>query len=109
MLLINKVRLNKRKNTFFHNAAIKWNEICVYLIKPYSITLHPESMSNINYPGDRNVCSINYDLTLSVSMIKSKLKEILLHIQCHGTEHEWLSLNSELKTFATICPRNILK
>ena len=108
MLIINKCKLDKRKNNFFHNAALKWNEICAYIINPYTIILHQDSITNINWSGDRQICSINYDLSLSVSVLKNKLKEILLHIQCHGAEHEWLSLNSELKTFPTICPRNTL-
>ena len=77
--------------------------MCNYLITPYFIPLKQNQC-----PGDRVIYSITYDLTLSVGVLKNKLKDILCRIQCYGDACEWLSLNSELKTFA-ICSKKSLQ
>ena len=99
MLILNKVKLDKRKFQFFFNAALKWNQINRYLIDPYLIKL---INSNNTKDDDSEVFTINYDLTLSVSRFKTKLREIIMAIQSSGDDSEWLSSNSELTTYSAI-------
>ena len=99
MLILNKVKLDKRKCQFFFNAALKWNQINRYLIDPYLIKL---INSNNTKDDDSEVFTINYDLTLSVSRLKTKLREIIMAIQSSGDDSEWLSSNSELTTYSAI-------
>ena len=96
MLILSKLKLNKRKCQFVFNAAVKWNQINRFLIDPYSIKLHS---TNSDVDG---VTTLNYDLSLTVSKLKTKLKEIIMAVQCHGNSNEWLSSNSELTTYAVI-------
>ena len=97
MLILNKIKFDKRKCQFVFNAAVKWNQINRFLINPYPIILRSTN------PEVDGVTTLNYDLTLTVSKLKTKLKEIIMAIQCHGTSNEWLSSNSELTTYAVIC------
>ena len=96
MLILSKLKLNKRKCQFFFNAPVKWNQINRFLIDPYSIQLHS---TNSEVDG---ATTLNYDLSLTVSKLTTKLKEIIMAIQCHGNSNEWLSSNSELTTYAVI-------
>ena len=96
MLILNKVKLDKRKSHFVFNAAVMWNQITRFLIDPYSIILRSTN------PEVDGVPTLNYDLSLTVSKLKIKLKEIILAIQCHGNSNEWLSSNSDLITYAAI-------
>lgn len=97
MLILNKVKFDKRKFQFVFNAAVKWNQINRFLIDPYPIILHSTN------PEVDGLTTLNYDLSLTVSILKTKLKEIIMAIQCHGNSNEWLSSNSELTTYAVIC------
>ena len=99
MLILSKLKLDKRKCQFFFNAAVKWNQISRFLIDPYTIKLHHSHHTN---SGIDEVDTINYDLSLTVSKMKAKLKEIIMAIQCHGDDNEWLSSNSELTTYTVI-------
>ena len=96
MLILGKIKLDKRKCQFFFNAAVKWNQINRFLIDPYEIILRSSD------PALDGVATLNYDLSLTVSKLKTKLKEIIMAIQCHGDNNEWLSSNSELATFTVI-------
>ena len=98
MLVTSKVRLDKRKHNFFCNAALKWNKISKYLIKPYVIIVKN---------SDGESVTMNYDLTASVSLIKTTLKKILLNIQCHGDEHQWSPSNYNLSTYNHIITHSI--
>ena len=61
-------------------------------------------MKNYNHTNTNTdeVATIHYDLTSSVSKIKTKLKEIIMAIQSHGDNNEWFCSNSELTTYAVI-------
>ena len=100
LLILRKCNSLKRKRQFCFNAAVKillkWNQISRFLINPYSIQLHHSNYTNT---GTGKVTTINYDLTLSVSKLKTKLKEIIMAIQSHGDDNEWLSSNSEFSTY----------
>ena len=94
MLKLNKLKLDKRKSNFFYNAALKWNQVNKLLITPYVI--HVKN----NIDGGVSP-TMNYDLTLSVSALKSKLKKALFGVQCIGDESEWCTLNAELTACTT--------
>ena len=81
------------------NAALKWNQVNRFLIDPYVIKL---VRSNDTNDDASEAFTINYDLTLSVSRLKTKLREIIMAIQCSGDDNEWLSSNSELTTYSVI-------
>ena len=52
------------------------------------------------------LCSQNtlcYDLSDSVSMVKTKLHNIIFTIQCHHSDEEWYPLNFELSTYNNYC------
>ena len=99
MLILNKLKLDKRKCQFFFNAALKWNQVNRFLIDPYVIKL---VRSNDTNDDASEAFTINYDLTLSVSRLKTKLRELIMAIQCSGDDNEWLSSNSELTTYSVI-------
>ena len=99
MLILNKVKLDKRKCQFFFNAALKWNQINRFLIEPFILKLILSKNTN---DDASDVFTINYDLTLSVSRFKTKLREIIMAIQCSGDDNEWLPSNSELTTYSAI-------
>ena len=80
MLILSKLKLNKRKCQFVFNAAVKWNQINRFLIDPYEIKLRS------NDPEVDGVITLNYDLSLTVSKLKTKLKEIIMTIQCYGDQ-----------------------
>ena len=94
MLKLNKVKLDKRKSNFFYNAAIKWNLLNKLLITPYVIYIKND------IDGGESP-TMNYDLTLSVSALKSKLKKAIFGIQCIGDESEWCPLNAKLTASIT--------
>ena len=96
MLILGQVKFDKRKCQFFFNAAVKWNQINRFLIDPYQIILRSDD------PEVDGVITLNYDLSLTVSKLKTKLKEIIMTIQCYGDSNEWLSSNFELTTYTTI-------
>ena len=96
LLILSKLKLDKRKCQFFFNAAVKWNQISRFLIHPYEIKLHHSN------PEIAGVTTLNYDLSLTVSKLKTKLKDIIMAIQCHGDSNEWLYSNSELTTYTNI-------
>ena len=98
-LILNKVKLNKRKNNFFYNAALKWNQVVRLLIIPYIIIIQPHTLSRDTIIND-NSHTLNYDLTLSVSTFKNKLKEIIYTVQSHGVDSEWCMANSMLTTYS---------
>ena len=86
MLLLNKVKFHKRKQQFFYNAALKWNAISKFLVEPYEIKL---INSNNTDKIENNIdITINYDFTLSVCVLKTKLKKIIMAIQCDGIENQ---------------------
>ena len=63
---------------------------------------HNTINSNNTKDDDSEVFTINYDLTLSVSRLKTKLREIIMAIQSSGDDNERLSSNSELTTYSAI-------
>ena len=65
------------------------------MIDPYEIKLRS------NDPEVDGVITLNYDLSLTVSKLKTKLKEIIMTIQCYG-DQEWLPSSSELATYTMI-------
>ena len=93
LLILQKCKSRKRKRQFFFNAAVKWNQVSRYLIDSYSIKMQNSNHTNANTD---EVATIHYDLTSSVSKIKTKLKEIIMSIQSHGDNNEWFCSNSEL-------------
>ena len=98
MLLLNKVKFDKRKYQFFYNAALKWNQISNFLIEPYEIKLNPIHTKE----DDSDSIIITYDFTLSVSVLKRKLKLIIMAIQCNGIENQWDTMNSNLTAYTSI-------
>ena len=87
-LILHKVKLDKRKNNFFYNSAQKWNQVNRLLIKPYIIRIIHDGRD-----------TLNYDLTLSVSIFKTKLREIIHNIQNQGDEFEWSAANFDLTAY----------
>ena len=99
LLILSKLKLDKRKCQFFFNAAVKWNQINRFLIDPYEIKLHHSHYTNSEID---EVTTLNYDLSLTISKLKTKLKDIIMAIQCHGDSNEWLYSNFELTTYTNI-------
>ena len=98
LISLKKVKYDKRKKQFFHNASVKWNQIHTHLIKPFSITLKEENKN------DTEICSQNvivYDLSESVSMVKNKIKNIIFTIQFHLDSDDWYPLNFDFQTYKT--------
>ena len=98
LLILNKVKFDKHKQQFFYNAALKWNQIYNFLIEPYEIKL----INSEHTDGSSFDVIITYDFTLSVSVLKAKLKKIIMAIQCDGIENEWATLNSNLTAYTGI-------
>ena len=98
MLLLNKVKFDKHKYQFFYNAALKWNQISTFLVEPYEIQLNSIHTNE----NDFNSITINYDFSLSVSVLKAKLKKIIVAIQCDGIENQWTTVNSNLTAYTSI-------
>ena len=68
------------------------------MIEPYEIILNPIHTNE----NDSNSIIITYDFTLSVSVLKRKLKLIIMAIQCNGIENEWDTTNSSLTAYTSI-------
>ena len=92
-LILNRVKLDKRKNNFFYNSALKWNQVNRLLITPYIIKIHSSSIGNVIHD---NSDTVNYDFALSVSTYKNKLREIIHAAQSQGDELIWCPANFEL-------------
>lgn len=55
--------------------------------------------------ANTEICSHNtiaYDLSDSVSMVKTKLKNIILTIECHHVDDAWYPLNFDIQTYNTL-------
>ena len=99
LLILNKVKFDKHKQQFFYNAAMKWNQISKFLIKPYEIKVINSKDTD---ESSLNDIVLTYDFTLSVSVLKAKLKNIIMAIQCDGIANEWTTLNSNLTAYTGI-------
>ena len=99
LLILNKVKFDKHKQQFFYNAAMKWNQISNFLIRPYEIKVINSKNTDESSSND---IVLTYDFTLSVSVLKAKLKKIIMAIQCDGIVNEWTTLNSNLTAYTGI-------
>ena len=104
LLILNKVKFDKHKQQFFYNAAMKWNQISNFLIKPYEIKVINSKDTD---ESSLNNVVLTYDFTLSVSVLKAKLKKIIMDIQCDGIANEWNTLNSNLTAYTGIVNRRL--
>ena len=68
------------------------------MIEPYEIKLNPIHTNE----DDSDSIIITYDFTLSVSVLKRKLKLIIMAIQCNGIENQWDTMNSNLTAYTSI-------
>ena len=83
----------KRLTNFFCKSITKWNEVSSIIFER-STAIEIRGFL-ICIPGS----AVGSDLTAKTSIIKSKLKNILLHIQEKGYDTKWDQRNFDLNTY----------
>ena len=79
-ILLPRVNLDTSKNNFIFKSSLTWNK----LVNNIFCKCKPEE-NGIVIPGS----AVNSDLAASISIVKSKLKSLLLGTQKSGEDLEW--------------------
>ena len=85
-----RVRLSIRLDNFLYKSALIWNAYYPFIFKKELLTIR-----GIQVPGS----TPGSDITISGSIVKNKLKGILLYIQALGQTHEWDTRNYEIMSY----------
>ena len=84
LLSLPKIHLSKSKTNFTFKASLLWNSLVGAVLNKCS-----PSNNGVIIPGSTE----NSDMSASIAMVKSKLKELLKNIQIIGDSEEWISDN----------------
>ena len=82
------------KNNFIRCASFLWNSFITDI-------LDPPVLSTVNYSGCKPNTkiiipgsNINSDMTMSINVYKTRVKNLLLNIQKKGNPFQWENFNS---------------
>lgn len=88
-----KVTLQKRTTNYFNNAILLWNKISPFLFEKINHILIRELYVYIP-------CSKpDSDLTIKSNSVKTKIKTIMLNLQCQGYSKEWNPRNFDVNAY----------
>ena len=79
-LILPRVKLDKTKKSFIFKSSITWNQMY-----PYILNKCEAEKSGIIIPGS----ALNSDLSAPISLVKFKLKSVLLARQKTGDIIQW--------------------
>ena len=93
-LITPQYNLNMSKNNFIRCASFLWNSFITDI-------LDPPVLSTVNYSGCKPNTkiiipgsNINSDMTMSINVYKTRVKNLLLNIQKKGNPFQWENFNS---------------